>query len=253
MTAHDSNVRLFWDEHGLLVQHYGGGGETLADCGTYIVGKHLVANDAEEKYMAMIAARQMWITLGFPTSPSRHPVTIPGPQHVSYDQMNSNIIGMGLMGFRPWIRTILGTMIRNWMRYPNGDPASPERLAVFFRALGWWWMYPWFLMSDAWMLFVQLPWLLAKRKPPGRFRKWLFMKTNWKWLIKDHGGVYGRMNVGDCRNYRLALIQANLVYGTWFSGLALVLYDMWFSDAWTIFFQRDNRLDVLYGELREQT
>ena len=246
--------KLFLDSHNLLVHHDGDGGDTAADIGTYAVGNYLTLFNEYDRQLEREHMYNIWKELGFPYNPVRHPYqeVHNDPEDFSFDQMNSNVIGMGLWGFRSLIRKILGKVIKNRFRFPNGDPATLERLNVFFRALGWWWLYPLFLLGDFWLL-IQFFWLIWKRKEPSKFRKWLYNKTKWNWLMRDHGGDYGINNVGDCRNYRLILIQANLIYGTWFSGLALLLYDMYLDDAWTIFFQKDNRLDVLYGKYREQT
>ena len=127
----------------------------------------------------------------------RHPVDWNAIDDFSRDQQTPLIIMFGYYKKKREIKDTLLQHLNRLGKYQNKDWATPEHFSFYFRALRWWWLWPWFFFSDLFMLLGTV--------------------IN---IVKSYDAEF----TDDAINHTIALEQARDFYPTPVSWLARVLY-----------------------------
>lgn len=186
-------IQMKFDEFGLITQLDGNSGDASQREGFYSFGKWVVGTPIHRDEMY----RVLNLLQASPGIFRRHPVQFNDPNDESRDQMNPLIIAMGAYEIKNILRITLWNHIKRFGRYQNKDWAGPVDWGIYVRAFRAWYLYPYLLFSD---LFLILGSLIN--------------------IVKS----FDRGYTDDSMNHTMTLIQARHFLSTPFSWLARVLY-----------------------------
>lgn len=214
---------MYIDETDLIVTSTGDGGDTAQNEGMFgITCVNKVSN-----YNAIIGKLEpkgdgIWV---------RHPIQYPNPKDFSRDQATSNIIAMGLFGFKAALNRMALAQVKRFGLYQNGDLLLPDNIGQFIRAFNWKFLYLFLWFSDIFMVINTLIICFIKARRPGPIQKWLGQHVHWIFIQGEPDNaegvpqdIYGMFNVGTDKNHIASLYQAQQVMPTLISLLARKLY-----------------------------
>lgn len=225
-----------YDSLDLLVQRDGDGGDTMNRHGIKRCGQYWRGNGGDIEYQLACVRLEpyrdsinSWVR--HPGQPKWNKPT--GPDGVTRDQFISNEIAMGYSGADTWsfgqkdrYKRLMRAKLRRFSRYQSGDLSAPHHWGINIRALGVWYLYPFLLFSDLFLMGEIVLICFFKGREPGPLRRWLgqyhyiFVRE----YPKEGDGLYGPDSVDPDLNQFLMLRQAQDRFPTPVSWFASVLY-----------------------------
>lgn len=165
------NLNDFIDDYGLIIQGDGDAGDSANRVGMYGVAAHYSnvkhSDDpnvpTKEKFNSMASKVEIAPGIGV-----RHPVQWNSPNDFSRDQQTALVIGAALSDNYQLVLSFFERHVERLGGYQTfklfskneagefkivqGDYASPEHWGYYIRGLSYWFLYPYLLLSDLFML-----------------------------------------------------------------------------------------------------
>ena len=194
---------MFIDQHGLIVQKDGDGGDTAQREG------FLACSDAENSWFPGKCEYSEAVDL-LEVKPGiwvRHPDQWNDPKDFSRDQQTPHVWAMAKHGLKAPLRRMFWAHLKRFGKYQNWDFMSPEHLGLYIRAFVW--IYPWIVIPGSLALYSLL--LFGD----------IFNLINT--LVRIYKGRKDPDDVGDDLNH-LVIIRASQSFPTPISWISRVIY-----------------------------
>jgi len=214
---------MFLDDLTLIVTKSGDGGDTAQNEGFLAITQNYV----DIHYICTIDLLEpkkdgIWI---------RHPVQYPDTKDFTRDQTTSNLIALGVLGYKDVLNRLVKAQIKRFGLYQDKSLPGPDNIGQFIRALNLKVLYPLLFLTDIFMLINTLIICFLKAKEPNAVQRFLGKHVHWIFVQGEPNNIngvpqdtYGANNVGTDKNQIASLYQAQKVMPTLISFIARKIY-----------------------------